>query len=187
MLKKMPDSDKIKDDLKLPAPVIAALIGVADGMIHDLLKEMTKDRCKYAVAISNFTSHNMTLDAQSSKDKNGKFVEAPDDFIPEKSVGGCSSKGGKGVGNKNYITYKLKNAVLLIYWHSALIGSKNYYVDIAEENKFKDWDDKKIINYAKDRQVQKTIHDSHNDYKIVASYAPDNIKISLMTKAQSEK
>jgi hypothetical protein len=183
MIKTMPSHDQIQEDEELDPEIVSAIIGAVDKAAHEL-KDALHGGCEVVVAIENFTSHSLELIKQSEHHNNGHFKESPEPLIGKTSIGLCSSEGGTGVGNKNYVLYSLNGADLLVYWHSARVGGKTYWMEVDEDCKFGDMSDNKILNHGKDNQQKGVIDGKCGHLLVKSSYGHDTIKISIYTEAQ---
>ena len=179
----MPSHDEIHDSEKLDPEIASATIGVVDNLVHEL-KDALHGGCEIVVAIENFTSHSLDLLRQSEHHNNGHFKEAPEPLIRKTSIGLCSSEGGSGSGNKNYVLYNLNGADLLVYWHSARVGGKTYWMDVNKDGKYREMSDNEILNHGKDNQAKGVINDKYGNFIVKSSYGQDTIKISVYMKAQ---
>lgn len=184
MLESIPYADTIKDDSKIPAPVIAALAPIVERLIRDLLSSL-KDGCKYAVVIENFTSQPLNILRQSENENNGHFESPPDNIIEKTTIGGFSSEGGFPEGNKNFVIYRLERADLLIYWHSARVGGKTYFAEIAGNGTWDKMNDKEILNICKDNQTKGVIKGSCGEYNISCTYGDEAIEVAVLTHNQT--
>jgi len=179
----MPDANQIQDNAKLDPEVAAAVKDDAGRAIHEL-KDALHEGCEVVVSIENYTTQCLAILKQSQSQNNGHFKEAPEPFILGTSIGLCSSEGGTGVGNKNYVLYGFAGMELLIYWHSARIGEKTYWIDFNDYEKYKNKDDKEILNIGKDNQSKGADSKEHGSFVITSTFGEECIKVSVLTKAQ---
>ncbi len=184
MEKKMLEPNQIQDNKKLSPEVVTANIEVAERAIRELKKAL-HEGCEVVISIENYTSQQLGILKQSTSHNNGHFQEAPGPYIPAQSIVLCSSEGGTGVGNKNYILYDIKGADLLIYWHSARIGGKTYWADFRH-GIYQNKNDKEILNIGKKNQTKGVLTMYHGNFVIKSTFGEEVIRVAVTTKGQTE-
>lgn len=201
MKKQMSHADQIREDEPITPEIMGAASDTAYKVFKDL-KASLHDGCEVVIAIENFTSKKLHLFQKSAHHNNGNFKVAPDKYIDSKEIGFVGSNGGTGPGNKNYALYDFEGGELLIYWHSARMGGKTYFMDFRKGHHYQDMgdpgktgDDRKkdrddaILDYCKDHQTEYDLTKTPEnlEYTVESSFGAEEITVSIKTRKQAKE